>query len=160
MQEKQIYKKKNHRREVGQSLVEFALSGLLLSLLFSGMVDFGRLYFTYVALEDSAGEGALYLSLYPSCVGPSAGCADPNNAIWRAKNAVGQPGSGFTLDWGSVSPEFPFYPANPSVGDTVTVRLRYDYTIVTPLIQAVFNLSGTNTIELTVEAQQIIVSEG
>lgn len=157
MQEQKSNKNKP-RREVGQSLVEFALSGMLLAILFSGMIDFGRLYFTYVALEDSAGEAALYLSLYPDCVGPTAGCADPNNAIWRGKNAVG----GTNLDWSAsstvVSPIN--MPLNPGVGDTVTISIRYEYTVITPMMQGILNLSsGDDTITIYAEAQQVIVSE-
>ena len=161
MQEAQTPKKKNNRREVGQSLVELALSGMLLATLLSGMLDFGRMYFTYVALEDSAGEAALFLSLNPQCYGEdllNPDCDDPNNARWRAFNAVGS-----NLEW-TDPPTSIFAPdlsANPTVGDTVHIQIRHDYTVITPLMQAVLNLtSGNDTITLEANAQQIVVSEG
>lgn len=148
---------KTKRREVGQSLVEFALSALLLTLIFSGMIDLGRVYFAYVALEDSAGEAALFLSLYPNCVN-ATDCANPNNAEWRAENAV----QGNTIDWqvGTNITINVTAPANASVGDTVEVEMTYDFPVVTPMIYAILGLTGDPTLELSVTAQQIVVSEG
>ena len=42
--------------EKGQSLVEMAISFMVFVFLISGLIDFGRLYFTYVALEDRRRE--------------------------------------------------------------------------------------------------------
>lgn len=56
-----------HRRERGQSLVEFALALPILMILLSGLLDLGRVYFTYLTLQDSAAEAGLYLSLNPGC---------------------------------------------------------------------------------------------
>ncbi len=148
---------KGRRREVGQSLVEFALSALLLTLIFSGMLDLGRLYFAYIALEDSAGEAALYLSLFPNCPTASVSCPDPNNAEWRARNAVG----GNTINWDPASTSITVTsPANASVGDTVKVEMTYEFPVVTPMVYALLGLGGTNTLDLTVNAEQIVVSEG
>lgn len=55
-------------KEQGQSLVELALSLVLLLTLLAGLVDFGRAFFTYVALRDAAQEGAAYASV----INPSA----------------------------------------------------------------------------------------
>ncbi len=52
-------------REAGQSLVELAISLLVLLLLLSGVVDLGRAFFAFMALRDAAQEGALFGSLYP-----------------------------------------------------------------------------------------------
>lgn len=46
--------------ERGQSLVEFAISLVVLLFLFAGMVEFGIVLFQYVQLRDAAQEGALY----------------------------------------------------------------------------------------------------
>jgi Flp pilus assembly protein TadG len=50
-------------REEGQSLVELAMSLILLLTLLAGLVDFGRAFFTYVALRDAAQEGASFASV-------------------------------------------------------------------------------------------------
>ena len=47
----------------GQSLVEFALSIVVLLFLLSGVVEFGIAFFQYVQLRDAAQEGALYGSV-------------------------------------------------------------------------------------------------
>lgn len=57
--------KKHNRYERGQSFVELALMFVTLMLIFSALVDFGRLLYTYMSLVDSAQEGLLYLSLDP-----------------------------------------------------------------------------------------------
>ena len=57
-------KKKNNER--GQSLVELAISLVLLLLLLSGAVEFGMAFFQFIQLRDAAQEGALYGSINPS----------------------------------------------------------------------------------------------
>jgi Flp pilus assembly protein TadG len=49
----------------GQSLVELAVSLVILLYLLSGAVEFGILFFQYVQLRDAAQEGALYGSTKP-----------------------------------------------------------------------------------------------
>ena len=53
-------------RERGQSLVELAVSLLILLYLLSGAAEFGVLFFQYVQLRDAAQEGALYGSMNPT----------------------------------------------------------------------------------------------
>jgi Flp pilus assembly protein TadG len=56
-------KKTKHER--GQSLVELAVSLLVLLFLLSGAVEFGLAFFQFVQLRDAAQEGALYGSMNP-----------------------------------------------------------------------------------------------
>jgi hypothetical protein len=60
-----IQKASSHRGERGQSLVELAISLTVMLLLLSGAVTFGMALFSYVAVRDAAGEGALYGSIKP-----------------------------------------------------------------------------------------------
>ena len=57
---------KNSKRERGQSLVELAISLLVLLYLLSGAVEFGLAFFQFVQLRDAAQEGALYGSMNPT----------------------------------------------------------------------------------------------
>src|ERR1043165_4419227 len=57
---------KTIKSERGQSLVELAVSLVLLLLLLSGAVEFGIAYFQFVQLRDAAQEGALFGSLNPT----------------------------------------------------------------------------------------------
>ena len=54
-----------NKSERGQSLVEFTFGAIVLIVLLVGMVDFGRAFYTYVALRDAAQEGAVYGSICP-----------------------------------------------------------------------------------------------
>jgi Flp pilus assembly protein TadG len=58
------------RSERGQSLVELAVSLLVLLYLLSGAVEFGLAFFQYVQLRDAAQEGALYGSMNPNVLAP------------------------------------------------------------------------------------------
>jgi Flp pilus assembly protein TadG len=58
-------------QEKGQSLLEMAFATVVLLILLAGIVDLGRLFFTYVALRDAAQEGAVFASVCPPY--------DPNN---------------------------------------------------------------------------------
>src|ERR1700674_809761 len=44
----------------GQSVIEMALAAPLLTLMLFGLVDFGRAYFQYISLVNTAREGARY----------------------------------------------------------------------------------------------------
>ena len=58
-------KKYGTRREQAQSLVELALSFMVMMFLLSGVVDIGRAFFVLIELRDASQEGAIYASLYP-----------------------------------------------------------------------------------------------
>ena len=65
------------RPALGQSLVEFALVLPLLLLLVLGGIDFGRVFYAYVAIEDDQ-EGAAAGRRAPLCDDNAAGwCATP-----------------------------------------------------------------------------------
>ena len=59
-------KAKNRSSEKGQSLIELAVSLVILLILIAGIVDLGRLVFYYIAMRDAAQEGATYGSLNPT----------------------------------------------------------------------------------------------
>lgn len=67
---------KKHER--GQSLVELAISLVILLFLLAGAVEFGIIFFQFVQLRDAAQEGALYGSINPP---ESATDTDKINAI-------------------------------------------------------------------------------
>jgi Flp pilus assembly protein TadG len=154
-------KQPRKRFERGQSLIEFAFSAMILATLFSGLIDLARVYFTYIALEDAAGEAALFLSINPTCI-DAFDCPDPNNAHWRAENAV-QGQLATMAGWDNPAPEDQprinaDLPSVNAVGGTVFVTITYDHTLITPLIRNLV-AGGDAQIELQVEARQTIVSE-
>lgn len=59
---------KDERSESGQSFVEMALSITFILILLAGVVDLGRMFWTFVTLRDAAQEGAAYASFCPADV--------------------------------------------------------------------------------------------
>lgn len=161
----------------GQSLVEMVIAFPVLIFLLMGLLDFGRAYFTYIALEEAAAEAALFLAIQPDCATENSGrpqCDDPNNALYRARTSGNGefdfertrwniPYDGAAAGAGFRSPfsqDFdPVTGGNPdsnctAIGCTVVVQLEYDFPLFTPVIQ---NFVGDDGIELSVNASQIIV---
>lgn len=137
--------------EQGQSLVEFAVGLVVILLILCGLLDLGRAYFIFVALEDGAGEAALYLSINPECRYESDGadCVDPNNAEFRARNA-----GGLQVDWTHANIIIDRLALG--VGEPVSVTVEYPFPLVTPLIPRIV---GGDSITLTAKASQIIIRE-
>ncbi|MEO1646575.1 MAG: TadE/TadG family type IV pilus assembly protein [Chloroflexota bacterium] len=158
----------------GQSLVELALTLPVLLLLLTGLLDLGRAYFTYIALEEAAAEAALFLAIDPDCPDADSApeCINPNNALYRARTSGNDefefaltswniPYDGAAAADGFRSPFAQNAAGTPdsnctAIGCTVIVQLRYDFPLFTPIIQ---NFVGDDGIELEVQASQIIVFE-
>ncbi|MFN8377521.1 MAG: TadE/TadG family type IV pilus assembly protein [Anaerolineae bacterium] len=165
MRNKAAFIQRAQRLEKGQSLVEMAVGFVILVIILGGLLDLGRVYFIYLALEDGAGEGAIYLAINPSCRTAADGaaftpnpCANPNNAEYRALNSGGD-----MVEWSSADvtvkrtyncdlPE----PATYGVGEKVCVRLSYQFPLLTPIIPPI---AGVNPLTLTVTATQTIIAE-
>ena len=54
------------RSESGQSLVELAVSVIVLLIILAGVVDLGRVAFYYIAIRDAAQEAASYAAVFPN----------------------------------------------------------------------------------------------
>jgi hypothetical protein len=171
-----IYAKQHER---GQSLVEMALALPLLLLILSGLLDLGRVYFTYLTIQDAATEGAAYLSVNPFCpislddrlddsvheigdnksgdpAGPPGGsssdCNDPNNSVFRAyqSSPLGQT---FTLVNWNEAEIFYSVPQQPTIGVEVRIIIEYPYEMVTPVISTL-----VGEVVLRSDASQIVIS--
>ncbi len=155
-----------HDTEVGQSLVELSIGMILLLIMAMGLLDLGRMYYTYVALTDAAGEAALYLSVQPGCDydgvdgeghptsdNGTAGdpCDPPNNAAWRAERA-----GGGLVDWSQAAIVVVEGPHPAGVGEIVRVTIEYPFQLLTPITP---EFLGTDIITLHAEAVQTIITE-
>jgi uncharacterized membrane protein len=137
----------------GQSLVEFALMMPVLLIMFMGALDVGRMYFTFIAIQNAAGEGALYAAINPTCIHAADGpeCADPNNAEYRATHE--SPAGG--VDWRRVTIGVePADRSNLREGDPITIFVHYDYDILTPVISP---LVEEGQLRLTARAVQNVI---
>jgi Flp pilus assembly protein TadG len=106
----------------GQALVELTLVLPLLLLMLMGVVDVGRIVFTYLALEDAVQEGALYASYEP---------AQASAIVARVRSS-----SNHAEVVGATVP-VPVCATTPAPG-TVSVTATYDLPLLTPVGSQLF----------------------
>jgi hypothetical protein len=156
------------KKEQGQSLIEFSISMIFFLFFAMGLLDLGRVYFVFIALEDSAGEAAVFLSINPNCnyppgytgdtdggadVAPTTGCANPNNALYRARKAA----SGY-FQWenSGATVDVDYIHNTHAVGSTVRVQITYPFPLLTPVIS---NIVSGGKLTLTATATQTLMME-
>jgi Flp pilus assembly protein TadG len=122
----------------GQSLVETAISLMLILWLLATAVDFGMGFFSFVAIRDAAQEGALYGSI----------CQTSSKIISRVKTSSTRP---VNLSATTVTVSTP---SGTSRGKPLTVRVIYNYPVSTPLIST---FVGSSTIALQATATSTII---
>ena len=144
---------KKIKNEQGQSLVEMAISLVLLLLLLSGAVEFGMAFFQFVQLRDAAQEGALYGSINPS---------DTTNIISRTQGASNSPINlatdvtiAISID-GIPSTNTAGYGAVDCEGHGLEVKVSYNHKIFMPFMSAV--LGGRTTIPLSAKVTDTILT--
>lgn len=122
----------------GQSVVEFALLLPLLLLLVIGVVDLGRVYFSYITVTNAAREGARYGAARPT---------ETSQIINRAINEA--QGSGVILTNVSVScPN-----GSCTQGNPIQVTVSYNFQLITAY------LFGGGTIPLQASVQMEIFGQ-
>jgi len=112
----------NKRGERGQSLVEMALSFIILLILLEGAVDLGRALFAYISLRDAAQEGAFYGSVQPT---------DTSGIIQRVRTSSNTPVDMSDTTKVTVTPTI--VGASCS-GGTMQVLVTYDFEFITPIV--------------------------
>ena len=121
---------KHLTNERGQSLVELAISILILIYLLAGAVEFGLAFFQYVQLRDAAQEGALYGSMDPpDNAGDTARIAAIQN---RARAASDKP-----IDLAAdptVTVDVVVTDGQYCEGGSLQVTVSYDHRIFMPFI--------------------------
>lgn len=147
-------------RQSGQSLVEMTLMMTAILLLLSGVLDLGRAYFSYLALQDAAGEGAYYGSVYPArwCnIGGSCAAElqspSPHNIEYRVKNSAP---SGGLIDWSTATVTVSA-PGGITPGQTLTVSVQYQFKLLAPFIGSIV---GGQFLPLTATSNAKILSPG
>ena len=134
---------KNIKSERGQSLVELAISIVILVYLLAGAVEFGLVFFQYVQLRDAAQEGALYGSMNPS---------DSTNIDLRTRNASTSPVN--LLDTSAVTVTQTII-GSACEGNGIQVTVHYDHQIFMPFIP---QFIGSSTIPLNATVTDTILS--
>lgn len=117
-------------RERGQALTELALVTPLLLFLLLAAVDVGRLFYTYIGVQNAAREGAAYGSLHPTWWASSGtnAHADPANVTYAARQELGGDASLSV----SVSCSASCASTTAAVGNTISVTATHPFSFLVP----------------------------
>ena len=151
-----LFRRPGEQRTRGQAMVEFALILPLLVLLLVMSIDFGRVFFGWIALQNAtriaADTAAQRANAWPS--------ADGNLEIeWREdyESLITEDLQNANCAFPTPHPDPVFTNANPGApgdtgdhdfGDLVTVSLECEFSLITPLAEGLFG----GPIQLTAEA--------
>jgi Flp pilus assembly protein TadG len=115
-------------------------------------VDFGRLFYSYIGINNAAREGATYAAQYgasqtstPDCANASA-CADPDNIVFHARQEMG---GDTTLTVTSICPST-CKSSSTTATNLVRVTSSQQFTFITPLISGL--MGGPLNISASVSA--------
>lgn len=122
------------KKRSGQSLVETALILPILLLLLTGIIDFGLFFNGYLVISNASREGARH-----------AATGDSDTQIVTAvRNAA----SSLDMDRLDITISPDEYEGRDT-GDSVTVTVTYEYSMVTPVVGAffpeTFNIESSTT---------------
>lgn len=127
---------KSLKNQKGQALVEFALILPILLLVVMGILQFGMMLNSYLAISNAAREGAR-----AGIVGSSD--TDIQNLIISTSPSLDP--QDLTV---AITPD----QNNRNSGDTLTVKVTYNYTLTVPIISSLFNnvvvLSGETSMRV------------
>lgn len=129
-------KKNSHLRsmpnERAQSLVELAISLIILLTLLAGAVDFGIALYSYVSLRDAAQEGALY------------GSIDPTNTVEIENRIRSSSDAPVNLSDPSVAITINLIPSGQACegsGNGIQIILDYDYQLIMPILPEILGVT-------------------
>jgi Flp pilus assembly protein TadG len=132
----------------GQSLVELAISLMVILLLLTGAVEFSLALFQYVTIRDAAQEGALYGSINPTDV------AGMKQRAQQAAEDVVALNTGDVNDPASGDIKIAYYGSQcegltDGVPHSITVTITFAHPVTMPIIGAwvgdTINLTGRVT---------------
>jgi Flp pilus assembly protein TadG len=142
--------KKSMKSEKGQSLVELAISLIVILMLLLGAVEFSLALFQYVTIRDAAQEGALYGSIAPE---------DEAGMIARARDAasdvVNLAVGDVVVSYNTSSPVRKCEGITGGLPHAVTVTITYNHVIAFPLVGPMI---GDNDITLTARVTDTILT--
>lgn len=120
---------------------------IVLLVLLMGLLDLGRAYFTFLAMQDAAGEGASFGAVHPTWR-TSSDQPDPDNVTYRVKNAAP---TGTLVDWSSTTVTVD---GGATAGSMITVTVTTSYRLVTPFVGT---LVGSQTLPLRARSVAVVV---
>jgi hypothetical protein len=148
--------RRRRRSESGQSLVEFAASLVALMLVLSGILDIGRAFFAFVAIENGAGEGAIFAAYHPTWVTEEdVPPGEPEPQFQNIEYRASHESPAGVVDWARATVEVGYEGGVATVGEAVTVTISYSYTVMTPFLHLALE---DGILPLRSEAAQKILS--
>ncbi len=134
---------RTEKLERGQSLVELAISLIVMLYLLMGAVEFSMALFQYVTIRDAAQEGANYGSINPD---PADFAAIREHVKAAASDFVPLADSNITITNNGGACEGVTIVGGVPVPNSITVRVGYSHQIFLPLVTPMI---GTDHIDLT-----------
>jgi PKD repeat protein len=133
------------RKDLGQSLTEFALILPILLLLTLVAIDFGRVYLGWVNLQNMARIAANYAANHPTAwvtndAATKASYQDQIRADAKANNCT------LPLVSGVPTAPDPTFSPDTNIGSTAEVRLSCTFQIITPVIGSIVGSGGLLTV--------------
>ncbi len=126
------------KSERGQSLVELAISLMVILMVLAGAVDFGRAFFAIIALRDAAQEGVLYASVNPD---DEAGIEARVQTMSSSPiDMASIPPTDIDVSWSDPAHKCAGFYDNGGVQESyaVSVSVEYDFDFTMPMIQEIF----------------------
>jgi Flp pilus assembly protein TadG len=151
----QILWLRRHRRTAsrGQALVELAIILPIMLLLFGAALDLGRFFYGQITITHAAKEGAFEAARNPGSFDSTKPCdAETNRVVCRVLNEMRGSGYNVTPADISLACSTGACPAEPAIGQTVSVRVQGTFTLATPILE-VFLGGRTVTTSSTAVAQ-------
>jgi len=118
----------------GQSMVELAITFVILLMLLLGTFDFGYGFLYYITIKDAAEEGAIYGSLYPS-----TSCN--TQVTSRVRNSSSAPIINIS---NPTTTQVTITRTGTTSGNTITVRVDHQYHIITPFVATMIGNANLN----------------
>jgi Flp pilus assembly protein TadG len=153
--------KTNQREQSGQSLVELAISLIVILFLLLGAVEFSLALFQYVTIRDAAQEGVVYGSINPA-VDSAQEAQIKARALDAASDVLGGQLTEADISVFINGDPAATAPSNQKceglTGGTPN-HIRVDITFAHPItLPMVTNMIGTNTINLKASVTNTILS--
>lgn len=120
-----LIRRRREKGEKGQALVEFALLVPIFLILLFAIVDFGMGFYSWITVTNSAREGARL----------GAVSASADDIEIRVRETATLINEDTNMDVFVTNAEGP-------AGQSVTVKVDYDYDLITPLASLVAFISG------------------
>ncbi len=131
-----IRRRREKKGEKGQALVEFALLVPIFLILLFAIVDFGMGFHSWITVTNSAREGARLGAVQGTTAQIVVRVQDTSDLIDEDTQMTVTVGCGPSSD----PPPTGTCPSQP--GESVVVRVDYDYDLITPLASLVAFLTG------------------